>query len=82
MKQGFWADLLCGIGNSYWDLARILSALAFLSIVLLAIYRIHEGQIPTLSEYADAIMKVFAGCVVFIGGKDAARAYSKGAEKP
>lgn len=82
MKQGFWADLLCGIGNTYWDLARILSLLAFLSVVGLAILQIRHGEIPKLAEYADAIMKVFVGCGAFIAGKDVARAYSKGAANP
>lgn len=76
MKRGFLADLFCGIGNTFWDLARISSGVIISSVMLLAAYRSHLGQVPTLTEYADAMMKVFLGCAAFIGGKDLARAHA------
>jgi hypothetical protein len=80
MKQGFWADLLMGIGNTYYDLARILSAIAFLGVNLLAIYRAAQGEIPTLADFASANLQVLTGCAIFIGGKDLARSIAtKGA---
>jgi hypothetical protein len=80
MKHGFWADLLCGIGNLFWDLARIMSALAFVGVNLLAIYRAYLGEVPTLSDYASANLQVLTGCAIFIGGKDLARSIAtKGA---
>jgi hypothetical protein len=82
-KTGLMADLLCGIGNLYWDLARILSAIAFLGVNLLAIYRASQGEIPTLSDYASANLQVLTGCAIFIGGKDLARSIAtKGATAP
>lgn len=76
MKTGFWADLFTTVCGCYWDLARIASAIIIASVITLAVYRCHIGQVPTLSEYADAMMKVFLGCAAFIGGKDLARAHA------
>lgn len=75
-KEGILADLLCGIGNLYWDLARILSAAAFVGLHLLGAYMLAKGQPVTLNDYAEAVLKLLAGCAIFIGGKDVARAYS------
>ena len=75
-KTGILADLFCGIGNAYWDLARILSAAAFLGLHLLVAYRLAEGQLVTLNEYSEAVLKLLAGCAIFIGAKDYARAKS------
>jgi hypothetical protein len=83
MKHGFWADLFTTVCGCYWDLARILSAIAFLGVNLLAIYRASQGEIPTLSDYASANLQVLTGCAIFIGGKDLARSIAtKGATAP
>ena len=73
MRQGFLIDLFGTVCNCHWDLARILSAIAFLGVNLLAIYRAYHGEVPTLSDYASANLQVLTGCAIFIGGKDLAR---------
>jgi hypothetical protein len=79
-KTGLWADLFCGIGNTYLDLARILSGIAFLGVNMLAVYRAIQGEPPTLADYASANLQVLTGCAIFIGGKDVARSIAtKGA---
>ena len=82
MKRGFWADLFCTVDNQHWDLARILSAWATLSVSLLAAYKLYQNQELNIAEYATAMMTVLGGSAVFIGAKDIARAKSKGAEQP
>jgi hypothetical protein len=81
MRQGFLIDLFGTVCNAHYDLARILSAIAFLGVNLLAIYRAYLGEVPTLSDYASANLQVLTGCAIFIGGKDIARSIAtKGAE--
>lgn len=80
MKK-FLADLFKNVGNDAWDLARILSALSVISVMAMGGYKIYAGQQLSLSEYANGLMTVMAGCAIFIGAKDVARAHaqSKGA---
>ena len=73
VKTGLLADLFCGIGNTFWDFARIASGLLISSVIILALYRTHLGQVPTLAELSDAGLKTFVGCMALIGGKDIAR---------
>lgn len=81
-------DLFMNVGNEAWDLARILSTWGVLSVSLLAGYKVFKEQPLSLSEYAQAMMTVFTGCALFIGGKDLARAHAAkkaandGAEQP
>lgn len=84
MKRGFWADLFTTADNQHWDLARILSAWGVISVSLLAAYKIYKGLDVSIGEYAQAMMTVFTGCALFIGGKDAARAFAikKGEQTP
>lgn len=84
MKTGFLADLFTTVCNCRWELGRILSGIAFLGVNLLALYMVKQGNPPTLKEYTEAHLALFAGCALFIGGKDAARAYAlkQGAEAP
>jgi hypothetical protein len=83
MKTGFLIDLFGTVCNCHWDLARIISALTWLGVNLLAIYRASQGEIPTLSDYASANLQVLTGCAIFIGGKDLARSIAtKGATAP
>jgi hypothetical protein len=76
MKRGFLADLFCTVDNRFWDLARICSAWAIISVSLLAAFKIYKGMDVSISEYAQAMMTVFTGCALFIGGKDAARTFA------
>lgn len=71
------ADLFKGVGNKAWELGRIAAAWAILSTSAIAIFKLYQGQDLKLTDYASAMMTVFAGCAVFIGAKDAARAYSE-----
>lgn len=87
MKRGFWADLFTTVCNCHWELGRILSGVAFLGVNLLALYMAYKGNPPTLDQYTEAHLKLFTGCALFIGGKDAARAFAirkanEGAEQP
>ena len=77
MKKGFLADLFCTTDNQHWDLARILSAWSLVSVSLLAAYKVKSGLDISIGEYAQALMAVLTGCAIFIGGKDAARTFSK-----
>ena len=79
MKTGFLADLFTTVCGCYWDLARIMSALTWLGVNLLAIYRAYQGEIQTLGELASANLQVLTGCAIFIGGKDIARKIATGA---
>ncbi|HVM38338.1 MAG TPA: hypothetical protein VM265_08130 [Sphingomicrobium sp.] len=74
----FAADLFKGVGNVGWDLARILSTWAVLSVSALALYKLAIGQEVALKDYAESLMWVFSGCALFIGGKDAVRAFAVG----
>lgn len=76
MKRGFLADLFCTTDNLHWDLARILSAWALLSVSALAGYKVYSGMDVSIGEYAQALMAVLTGCAIFIGGKDAARTFA------
>ena len=73
MKTGFLIDLFGTVCNCHWVLARIMSALTWLGVNLLAAYRAYQGEIPTLNELASANLQVLTGCAIFIGGKDVAR---------
>jgi hypothetical protein len=80
MKHGFWADLFTTVCGCHWDLARIMSGLAFLGLNALAVFRASEGQIPTLLEWSTANVTLLTGCAIFISAKDTARAFAtKGA---
>lgn len=81
MKK-FLADLFKNVNNEAWDLARILSGLGFLSIIILAVYRVHAGQEVGLKDLSGALMEVLIGSGLIIGAKDAVRAHaqSKGAD--
>lgn len=73
MKQ-FLRDLFTGVNNQAWELGRISSAWAIFTTSALAGYKVYAGQAFALTEYATAMMIVFTGCAIFIGGKDMAKA--------
>lgn len=73
----FFADLFKGVGNKAWELGRVSAAWAILSTSALAGYKLYQGMPLALGEYADAMMKVFAGSALFIGAKDVAKAHSE-----
>lgn len=73
MKTGFLADLFTTVCNCHWDLARIMSAIAFVGFHALVVHNIASGQPVTPNEYGEALLKLVTGCVAFIGGKDLAR---------
>jgi hypothetical protein len=76
MKQ-FLADLFKGVGNKAWELGRISAAWAIFSTSALAGFKLYQGQDLGLNDYAQAMMTVFAGCAIFIGAKDIAKAQSE-----
>lgn len=76
MKQ-FLEDLFKGVGNKAWELGRIAAAWAIFSTSALAGFKLYVGQPVSLTEYAQAMMVVFAGCAIFIGAKDLAKAHSE-----
>lgn len=76
MKTGFLADLFTTVCNCHWDLARIMSALTWLGVNLLAIFRAYQGETPTLGELASANLTVITGCAIFISAKDATRKFA------
>lgn len=76
MKQ-LLADLFKGVGNKAWELGRISAAWAIFSTSGLAGFKLYQGQDLSLNDYATAMMTVFAGCAIFIGAKDVARAHSE-----
>lgn len=73
----FLEDLFKGVGNKAWELGRISSAWAILSTSALAGYKLFQNQPFSLSDYSTAMMQVFAGCAIFIGAKDVAKAHSE-----
>lgn len=75
MKQ-FLADLFKNVGNKAWDLARVLSAIGFFSVIVLAGYRIHSGQEVGLRDLSGALMDILIGAGLIIGAKDVAAVHA------
>jgi hypothetical protein len=72
----FLGDLFKGVGNKGWELARVSCGWAILSTSALAGFKLFQGQPLAMNDYADAMMKVFAGSALFIGAKDVAKAHA------
>lgn len=71
----FFHDILKGIGNQSWDIARLCALWAVFSYsvaFLYALIRLHN--VPDWSSLGVGYAAVLAGAVAFVAGKDVARA--------
>jgi hypothetical protein len=68
-------DLLKGVGNDGWDLARLSSAWAIISFSGAFLYAlIGLGKVPDWSALGVGYAAVLTGAAAFVAGKDMAKA--------
>lgn len=72
-KNGFLADLFAGVGNTQWDLGRIMGFLAFLPMVAAVIHNIRTGQAVDLMALGGGIAAIYTAVAILIAAKDVAR---------
>jgi hypothetical protein len=71
----FFADILKGIGNNHWDIARLAGLWAVLSYSFAFLYAlIVLEKVPDWSALGIGYAAVLAGAVAFVAGKDIAGA--------
>jgi hypothetical protein len=71
----FFQDILQGIGNRHWDIARICALWAVLSYSAAFLYAlIYLGKVPDWSSLGVGYAAVLAGAVAFVAGKDVSAA--------
>lgn len=67
----FFRDILMGIGNNHWDIARATAMWAVFSYSFAFLYAlIRLEKVPDWSSLGIGFAAVLGGAVVFIGGKD------------
>ncbi len=66
-------DILMGIGNTHWDIARMTALWAVLSYSFAFLYAlIWLQKVPDWSALGVGYAAVLAGAVTFVAGKDIA----------
>lgn len=73
----FLKDLFMGVGNTAWDLARILSTLGFFSVIALAVFQVYTKQTVTLHDLSSSLMDILIGSGLIIAAKDVAGAHAQ-----
>ena len=69
--MNFFKDLLKGLGNNHWDIARITALWAVVSYSGAFLYAlIGLGKVPDWSSLGVGYAAVLGGAVAFIVGKD------------
>lgn len=67
----FFRDILQGIGNGHWDIARISALWAVMSYSFAFLYAlIWLGKVPDWSSLGIGFAAVLGGAVAFVAGKD------------
>lgn len=71
----FAGDLFKGPGNVYWDLGRIIAALAVLAPIAAALWNVHLGKEIDLGPggLSGGIAAILTAAAVLIAAKDIAR---------
>lgn len=73
--MSFFQDILKGIGNRSWDIARLCALWAVLSYSGAFLYAlIGLGKVPDWSSLGVGYAAVLAGAVAFVAGKDVSAA--------
>jgi hypothetical protein len=65
-------DLLAGLGNEHWDLARMMGAGSFVSYTGAFVYALATGHIPDWSSLGVGYAAVLGGSGALIAAKDIA----------
>lgn len=73
--MSFFHDILKGIGNRSWDIARLCALWAVFSYSAAFLYAlIYLGKVPDWSSLGIGYAAVLAGAVAFVAGKDVSAA--------
>jgi hypothetical protein len=79
----FFRDMLKGIGNAHWDIARITALWAVLSYSGAFLYAlIALKKVPDWSSLGVGYAAVLAGAVAFVAGKDISTAKAAATVSP
>lgn len=72
-KHGIFADLFAGVGNTQWDLGRIMGFLAFLPMVAAVVHNILVGTAIDLMALGGGTAAIYTAVAILIAAKDVAR---------